>query len=355
MKKNVKTFHKLKTIINLFHFSAILFFLFFFKYFSFSLFLKIKKISSLPVQVFFYSSFLFLSISIIRFIFCYLSDYFLEKKFNLLKQSFSSWVKDFLKERLIEFFIFIIFVELLFFLLKLTSFWWIYLGIICFFLIFLLSHLTSYLLSLFFPLYPLKDEELKNKLKRLAEKFSLNIKEFWIAKFSQKTERVNALVAEKNKVYLADNIINGFTPSEIEVICAHEFAHIKNKDIFKVIILEGFFYIFLFFLLHQTFQILKEKIVLYRLPLFLFFLLIYAFFLTPLKNIFLRNIEKGADRLALIKTEDVNSFISCMEKLARKNLAERNPFWYRKIFMTHPTIEERINLAKRCFQKEENI
>lgn len=287
----------------------------------------------------------------IRFVFYCLSDYFLEKKFNLLNQSFFSWSKDFLKERLIEFFIFIIFTELLFLFLKFTSFWWIYLGISCFFLLFLLAELTPYLLlPLFFLLHPLENEELKRRLKELAKKFSLNIEEIWIAKFSQKTKKVNALVAgRKGKVYLADNIINEFTPSEIEIICAHEFAHIKNKDIFKVIILEGLFYIFLFFLLKQTFQMLKERIILPQLPLFLFFLLIYTFFLIPLKNIFLRYIEKKADSLALLKTKDINSFISCMEKLAEKNLVEKDPPWYHKIFMTHPTIEERINLAKNVF------
>ena len=57
--------------------------------------------------------------------------------------------------------------------------------------------------------------------------------------------------------------------------------------------------------------------------------------------------EKEADLFALKVTKNKDVFVSLMEKLAEKNLADPNPSKFIKvIFYSHPPIKERIEMAK---------
>ncbi len=365
MNKKAKRYQRAKMIsFFLYFFFFLILLLIFFNFFSLPLFLKIEKLISFsPGKVFLYMFFFYIFFLPLIFFFYYVNDFFLEKKFGLLRENFFLWIKDFLKKRLIELILLLIFVEFLFFFTK-FSLWWVYLSIFCFFILFLLAEITPYfLLPIFLKIVPSQDKDLEERVKKLAEKFSLKIDKVWVADFSQRTEKVNALVSgiRKRRMILADNILGKFSPSEIEVICAHEFAHLKNKDIFKVLLIEGAFYFFLFYSLKKIWDLYFSGLLfLPQLPLFFFFLIILLFLYTPLKNIFYRSIEKSADILALKVTCNPQDFISCMHKLAAQNLVEERPSLFRKIFFyTHPSIEERINLAKRWqkkrIQKEENI
>ena len=80
-----------------------------------------------------------------------------------------------------------------------------------------------------------------------------------------------------------------------------------------------------------------------------FFGQVWAFHLVlmPLQNGFSRILERAADRFALKAFPSVEAFISCMDKLATVNLAERDPHpvieW---LFFDHPAISKRIQMAR---------
>ncbi|MBD3295970.1 MAG: M48 family metalloprotease, partial [Candidatus Omnitrophica bacterium] len=60
-----------------------------------------------------------------------------------------------------------------------------------------------------------------------------------------------------------------------------------------------------------------------------------------------RHLETQADRFALHTAGSPGKFISCMDKLADMNLAERAPARWKKIFLyDHPPIDERIAMAR---------
>jgi STE24 endopeptidase len=66
----------------------------------------------------------------------------------------------------------------------------------------------------------------------------------------------------------------------------------------------------------------------------------------PVANYFSRRLETQADLYALDVTGDALAFVSSMEKLADLNLANRTPNKLIEfIFYSHPSIEERIQLA----------
>jgi STE24 endopeptidase len=70
--------------------------------------------------------------------------------------------------------------------------------------------------------------------------------------------------------------------------------------------------------------------------------------LAPLENAWSRRNERRADGFALELTRRPAAFISAMRRLGAQNLADERPsvpvFWF---FHTHPTIDERIESAKR--------
>jgi len=66
----------------------------------------------------------------------------------------------------------------------------------------------------------------------------------------------------------------------------------------------------------------------------------------PLVNAFSRSLERAADKFALRVTHNRAAFISGMEKLAQRNLAEPKPHRVIElIFYSHPPVEKRIRYA----------
>ncbi len=218
--KESAVYHKIKTTLFFLELiSGLVFlYLFFSTHLSSKLFFYVKNLTSnFYLQVLFYGILFYIFVIIFKFFFSFLQNYLLEKKFNLLRQRFLSFLGDFLKARAIEMVLMLIFILYLYFLInsKKTE-WWIYLWGGWFLVSFLVAKVAPYLiLPLFLKLNPLKDEDLRKKLYELADKFSLKIKDIWIGNFSSKTRKVNAFViglGNSKKVVLADNFLNEFTP-----------------------------------------------------------------------------------------------------------------------------------------------
>lgn len=293
----------------------------------------------------------------INIIFSYLEDYLLEKKFSLFTGKAMDWFKDFLKSFVINLIISVIIVELLYFFLRNSTYWWVYIWAAYLFLSLILAKIYPYvILPLFFKFKPLEDPQLKEKVKGLAEYFKIKVDRSWVVDFSRKTKKANAFVSglgSTKRVAFADNLINNYTPQEIEAVIAHEFAHVRNKDTLKQIFLIGLGSFLVFFLLKLSMASITKiwSIQIYNistLPLFAMFLYIFMFLWMPLQNVFLRAIEKKADLDALGATRNSDGFISLMERLAKDNLAEVDPPRWKKImFYSHPPIKERIELARK--------
>jgi len=67
----------------------------------------------------------------------------------------------------------------------------------------------------------------------------------------------------------------------------------------------------------------------------------------PLSNYLSRRFEREADRFAIEITGDAGAFVSGMEKLAKMNLADREPnAAVEALFYSHPSIGKRIAFAR---------
>ena len=83
------------------------------------------------------------------------------------------------------------------------------------------------------------------------------------------------------------------------------------------------------------------------LPAFCIVLLVFGILAMPLQNGFSRRIETEADRWTLETLGDREGFISMMERLAQRNLAEVSPPRWKEIFFYgHPSVNRRIRMAK---------
>ena len=144
-----------------------------------------------------------------------------------------------------------------------------------------------------------------------------------------------------------------FTPAEIEVVFAHELGHFRRKHILKNVAISGAI-IFLSFFLCGLFY---EKTLfslgyidlhdIAALPALLLYLTVFGFLMMPATNAVSRAFEREADRFALEKTGMSAEFIAAMEKLAVRNLADKEPRpVVELLFYSHPSLSKRIAAAE---------
>ena len=289
--------------------------------------------------------------------FNFYSSFILEHRFNLTKQKAGAWWFDQLKSAVLAYIISLILILTFYWVLGSFNQWWLVIS--AFWIIFsiVLAKLTPILIiPLFFKYKKLEDEILRQRILKLALKMHVKILDVFEIDFSKKTLKANAAftgIGKTKRVLLADTLRDKYTHDEVEVIIAHEFAHYQLKHIIKLIAVNSFTTLVLFYLIFKTnsyaLEILKLNSLtqLASLPLVFLYFIIFGIIMQPLEAFISRLFEKEADNLALKITCANEAFISLMEKLAAQNLADRNPHPLIKFFFfDHPPIDERIKIAK---------
>jgi STE24 endopeptidase len=271
--------------------------------------------------------------------------------------SFSGWLKDDIKGGLLSLSIFLIFMHILYiFLRNFSNSWWIWIALFWFFATIILAKITPvFIIPLFFKYSPV-DSELKKKIIALSKTCKIKIMDVYKIDFSKKTNKLNAAVVglgNTRRVILADNLVREFSTEEILGVLAHEFGHHKLAHMRKLLIfgfISTFFSFYALYVVSQRLVILLNAGNIYDIgifPAFLLVLFIAGFLILPLQNGFSRRLENSADLFALKVTKNNPAFISLMNKLAEKNLADPNPSKLIKLlFYDHPPISERIKLAE---------
>lgn len=300
----------------------------------------------------FYTFFLGAIYYLSSFIICFYESFILEHRFKLSNQSFGDWLKDEMKKFILSFVISLILIESFYFVVdRFKYFWWILIaGLWILFSVILNKILPTVILPLFFKYSQLQDQDLKEKIFSLAKRLEIKILDVFEINLSRKSQKANAALlglGKTKRVLISDTLRNKYTPQEIEVILAHEFSHFKLKHILKHIFINSisvFLLFYLIFNLSNLFRISISDISNFPLLVILFILLDIIF--RPLQNFIFRHLERDADLLSLKVTQNKESFIGVMEKLAHQNLSDRNPNLFIKLFFfDHPPIDERIKMA----------
>ncbi len=293
----------------------------------------------------------------------YYSQFHLEHRFNLSSQTFQSWLWDEIKSLLLNLLFSVIIVDVVYVFLKhFPNTWWLWATLFYFsFSIFLGKITPTYILPLFYKIKPVEQFELLESLKSLAQKAHVQLLGIYQMDMSRKTKKANAMftgLGSSKRIILGDTLLNQFSTDEIKVILAHELGHYRYRHLWQLMIgglamsLVGFFLIHKTLLAILSFSSISELHHIAGLPSFLLILFVFLLFLTPLQNGYSRKLEKQADVFALEETQNPQSFISAMKKLAEQNLSEMNPpRWVEFFLYDHPSISKRIRLAEQYLNK----
>ena len=327
---------------------------------GFSLFLE-NSLKNIGLPGYLLSSAFFLGISFLYYLlnlpFNFYSSFILEHRFNLTKQRAGAWWFDQLKSAVLAYIISLILVLTFYWVLGRFNQWWLVISVFWIIFSLVLAKLTPVLIiPLFFKYKKLEDEILRQKILNLAAKMQVKILDVFEIDFSKKTLKANAAftgMGKTKRVLLADTLRDKYTHDEVEVILAHEFAHYQLKHIIKLIAVNSFTTLGLFYLIFRTNSYclglfkLNSLAQLASLPLVFLYFILFGIIMQPLEAYMSRRFEFAADLLALKITQNKDAFITLMEKLAEQNLADRSPHPLIKFFFfDHPPIDERIKVAK---------
>jgi len=212
----------------------------------------------------------------------------------------------------------------------------------------------TWIMPLFNKFKPLEPGALKSAIMAYANSIDFSLNNVFIMDGSKRSRKTNAFFTgfgRHKRIVLYDTLVKNHTTNELVAILAHEMGHYKKKHVLWML-LTG---------------ILQTGIMLYLLSLFIsssmlfnafyiqtpsvyaglvFFGILFApidFFMGILMQYFSRRNEYAADRFAVETTNDSDSFVSALKKLAVHNLSNLRPHpLYVVLNYSHPPIIDRL-------------
>jgi STE24 endopeptidase len=306
-----------------------------------------------------FSSILFMPINIY-------TGFYLEHKYNLSNQTFSKYFVENVKSMLVGLVIGIPILLLFFYVInQFGDLWWLVFATAMFFISVVLSQLFPIvILPIFYKIIPLKDEELKTRISKLATGAGIKVENVFSFDMSKNTKKANAAftgLGKTKRIILGDTLLNEYSKDEIETVIAHELGHYKHKHIIKNLVYGTFSSFLTFFIISVLYKNslswfdFESIAQIAALPLLSLWAMIVGLIQSPISSILSRKYEYEADRYALEATQKPESFIKTLNKLTDQNLGDREPHpfveWF---FYSHPSIKNRIG-AINNFMSEKNI
>ena len=285
------------------------------------------------------------------------SGYIVEHRFGLSRQTLAGWIKDQLKALALGVPISLAAVEVIYYLVRSRpESWWIYSALAFITFVVVMANLAPVLLlPLFFKFKPVENEDLQNRVNRLARRTGTSVCGIFEWSLGDKTRKANAAVVgwgNTRRIIVSDTLLENFSGEEIEVIMAHELCHHVKNHIWQGIALQSILTFIAFYVAHRVLLPFSQALGfrgpsdIANFPLFALVVTTLSLAVLPGVNYFSRRLERAADLYALDTTGDALAFVSSMEKLAELNLANKSPNKIIEfIFYSHPSVEERIQLA----------
>jgi STE24 endopeptidase len=200
-------------------------------------------------------------------------------------------------------------------------------------------------------LAPLEDRQLAAAIQRLAQREGVGDVEVEVENASRRTTVPNAEaigVGPTTRVVLWDTLLDGrFTDAEIEVISAHELAHVGRDHLWKGIAWFALFALpcaWLLALLTERRGGLDRPAV---VPFAVLVVVALQLALLPVTNLVSRRYEAEADWIALETTRDPAAAASLFRKFSTTALDEPDPpAWVYAVLSTHPSLSQRVAMAR---------
>ena len=296
----------------------------------------------------------------------YYSGYVVEHQYDLSNQSRRSWLGEELKGLGVGLVLSLPIVQGVYWVVgRFPRRWWAVLSALTVpFTVLLVNLAPVLILPLFNKFEPLRDRDLADRIRELAESQGVHVSDVMQMDMSRQTKKANAFftgLGNTKRIVLADTLLDEFTPDEVEIVLAHELSHQVRRDLWKLIGLGALTTTMVSYLVHRAAPPLIRRIgPRYRLdvdkgvedvaalPLLALLAGGTSLVLLPIQNAISRTfVEHPADRFALDLTRKRGAFVSAMEKLGRMNLSNPRPSRLIKWLMyDHPTLQERIDFGR---------
>ncbi|MCW8811095.1 MAG: M48 family metallopeptidase [Ignavibacteriaceae bacterium] len=304
--------------------------------------------------------------SVLSFPINYYTGYYLEHKYNLSNQTFWKWILEGLKGLLVSLVIGIPILLIFYFSLNyFGNIWWLPFATIMFFISVVLSQIFPILIfPIFYKITPIENEELKERITKLARDANLKVENVYKFNMSKNTKKANAAftgLGRTKRIILGDTLLENYSTEEIETVIAHELGHFKKKHIIKNILIgtiSSFLTLFIIALLYQNSLSLfgfREITQVAALPLLGLWSMLIGLIQAPLGNVLSRKFEYEADEYAIFETKNPSAFKKTLEKLTEQNFGDKEPHpfveWF---FYSHPSIKNRISAIDK-FAEEHNL
>ena len=305
------------------------------------------------------------ALSLVTLPFGFYSGFVLEHRYGLSNQTIGDWIKEKLKESLVGLVIALpLLLAFYFLLLNYPQTWWLWLSVVVLIFSVILGRLAPQLiLPLFYKFEPLNDEELLQRMKRLAKLAKFNLQGIYRFNMSKDTKKANAAftgLGRARRIIIGDTLLENFTADEIESVFAHEVGHFVHRHLYKLMAagtlqtFVGFYLVHLLYnslLLHLGF---KGPADLAALPLITLILSLYMLLVSPLSNALSRYYERQADMYALKHSSNPQAFPQALLKLSEQNLSDKEPHPLVEFFFhAHPSIKKRVQMAERFLSGNE--
>ncbi len=158
----------------------------------------------------------------------------------------------------------------------------------------------------------------------------------------------SAGLGPSRKVVVYDTLLTGgLNERQLETVLAHEFGHQARYHLWKEL---GWYALFAFPEAFLVAFATRRRGGLFRpesIPVALLVVVLFNLAALPLQNVITRHYEAEADWMSLQTTRDPTAFAAVMRHFGTHDLSNPNPpTWSYILFADHPTLIQRIAMAK---------
>jgi STE24 endopeptidase len=195
---------------------------------------------------------------------------------------------------------------------------------------------------------PLPEGELRREVLALAARAGVSVGEVYEVDASRRTSAANAYVnglGASRRIVFYDTLLAGFTPAEARCVVAHELAHVRYRDIPRLL---GYLALVAPAGARAVARLAErlDDSATPGLPALVLAAGVVSGALGVATRRLSRAVERRADAFALELTGEVDAFVSFEQRITRQNLADPDPpRWLSALLGTHPPIVERLGIA----------
>ena len=290
--------------------------------------------------------------------FRFYAGYIVDHDFGISNQRVRDWVSDEFKELGTGAVLGVLAIIILYYLIRITDFWWLVAAALFALLSILLSIILPYvIMPIFYKVTPLEDASLRDDLVGMSKKVGpKSVHNVLVADESRRSVRANAMfsgIGSSKAIVLFDTLLNKFTKRELKTVVAHELGHYVNRDIWKSAMVSGIMSIPTFFVANYGLELASRRVGVLSvsdpagLPIIFAILVAMNFLLQPISNWFSRIVERKADEFALRVADDADAQASAERRLSDMSLSVDTPNRVVELFFyTHPSASRRIKLTE---------